>query len=897
MNQPAQRRPPRLARWILQALCPDEFEAEVVEDADEEFERRLREGGFARIWYWRQALHPDVWRLRREVKAEVAVWPGRRSSMSDWVRVELRQAFRVFRRSPGFVATVVATLAVGIGGTTAIFALVNGLLLRPVPGVMDPHQLAAVQASQGGGAFGVSSFADYEDFAERTRSLSSVAAFKYRTVDADAGAATEPIGGLLVTSSYFDVVGVRPLLGRFFGAEVDVGPSAHAEVVLTAGLWRRWFAEDPDVVGTTIVLNGRRYTIIGVAPTGFAGTQRVDVPDLFVPMTMQPDLMPSSGYLLDRRGWGGIQQVGRIADGFNLEAVNAEIESLGAGLAVEYPNTNGDRAYRAVSFREGAMPGQTKGLAVQMSLLLGAVVVALWMVVCLNVSNLLLARSMRRRGELAIRAALGAGRARIGATVLLESLAIAVVAGAVGMAVARGLSAAIEQLPLPILFDARLSLSTVAFAGALAVASAMLCALVPSVVMSATDPKETSGHQRQAQSGTRKWFSRALVVAQVSVSVVLLFGTGLFAQSFMNLTSADPGFDASRIATAEFNPSLQGYEPAQMEDYYRRLYAAVSAMPGVESVAVADGLPSAANFGSDSWFLQNDRDPDQSVSLSLSVVSPNYFGALGVPVVAGRGFSSNDSPDQPPVTIVNEATARLVERRTGSDAVGQRMSAQGPDGPFLEIVGVVGDSRTGRAESAAPFVYGSYEQVLPLGIGGGRMVVMARTEGPPEPLLAELRRVGQAVDPSVAASNVVTMERFLADLLVADRLIVTALGISSLLAALLVAIGVYGLLAYLVGQRSREFGIRLALGAHRGTLSGIVVWEALSLALMGLALGGLASLGAARVIQSQLFGVTASNPVTLIAGGALMVAVTLAASYGPTRRAMRVDPLVAIRAE
>lgn len=897
MNGPAQRRPPRLARWILQALCPDDFEVEVLEDADEEFERRLHEGRFARIWYWRQALHPDLWRLRREAKTEVVVWPGRRSSMSDWVRVELRQAFRVFRRSPGFVATVVATLAVGIGGTTAIFALVNGLLLRPVPGVVDPHQLAAVQASEGGGAFGVSSFADYVDLAERTRSLSSVAAFKYRTVDADAGAATEPIGGLLVTSSYFDVVGVRPLLGRFFGAEVDVGPSAHAEVVLTAGLWRRWFAEDPDVVGTTIVLNGRRYTIIGVTPTGFAGTQRVDVPDLFVPMTMQPDLMPSSGYLLDRRGWGGIQQVGRIADGFNLEAVNAEIESLGAGLAVEYPNTNGARAYRAVSFREGAMPGQAKGLAVQMSLLLGAVVVALWMVVCLNVSNLLLARSMRRRGELAIRAALGAGKARIGATVLLESLAIAVVAGAAGMAVARGLSLAIERLPLPILFDARLNVATVAFAGALAVASAMLCALVPSVVMSATDPKETAGRQRLGQSGTRKWFSRALVVAQVSVSVVLLFGTGLFAQSFINLTSADPGFDASRIATAEFNPSLQGYDPGQMEDYYRRLNAAVSAMPGVESVAVADGLPSAANFGSDSWFLQNDRDPDQSVSLSLSVVSPNYFGALGVPIVAGRGFSSNDSPDQPPVTIVNEATARLVERRTGSDAVGQRMSAQGPDGPFLEIVGVVGDSRTGRAQSAAPFVYGSYEQVLPLGIGGGRMVVMARTEGPPEPLLGELRRVGQAVDPSVAASNVVTMERFLADLLVADRLIVTALGISSLLAALLVAVGVYGLLAYLVGQRSREFGIRLALGARKTTLSGIIMWEALSLTLVGLAFGGVASLAVARLIQGQLFGVTASNPVTLVVGGALMVAVTLAASYGPTRRAMRVDPLVAIRAE
>lgn len=817
--------------------------------------------------------------------------------MGDWVRVEFRQAFRVFRRSPGFVATVVATLAVGIGGTTAIFALINGLLLRPVPGVQDTHQLVAIEASEGGGAYGVSSFSDYRDFAERTRSLSSIAAFKFRNVDADAGAATEPIGALLVTSSYFEVVGLIPILGRFFTPDVDVGPSAHPEVVLTAGLWRRWFAESPDVVGTTIVLNGRRYTIVGVTPVGFAGTQRVDVPDLFVPMTMQPDLMPSSGYLLDRRGWGGVQQIGRIAQELNLESVNAEIASMGASLAAEYPNTNGQRVYRAVSFREGAMPGQTKGMVLQMSLLLAAVVVALWMVVCLNVSNLLLARSMRRRGELAIRAALGAGRARIGATVLLESLAIALVAGGVGMAVARGLSAAIQMLPIPVLFDARLNVATVLFAGALAVASAMLCALVPSLVMSATDPKETSGAQRLGQSNTKRWFSRALVVAQVSVSVVLLFGTGLFVQSFMNLTSADPGFDASGIATAEFNPSLQGYGPSQMEDYYRRLTAAVSAIPGVESIAVADGLPSAANFGSDRWFFQNDQNPDQRASLSLSVVSPDYFNTLGIPIVAGRGFTANDTPDQPPVTLVNEATARLVERRTGSDAVGQRMSVQGPDGPFLEIVGVVGDSRTGRAKSATPFVYGSYEQVLALGIGGGRMVVMARTEGPAEPMLGELRRVGQAVDPSVAASNVVTMERFLADLLVADRLIVTALGISSLLAALLVAVGVYGLLAYLVGQRSREFGIRLALGASRHTLRGIVVWEALSLTLVGLVVGGASALAVARFVQDQLFGVTALNPTALLLGGGLMIVVTLAAAYGPTRRAMRVDPLVAIRAE
>lgn len=897
MTRPEYTRPPALARWLLEYLTPPEYQDVVLSDADEEFERRLDEGRGARLWYWKQALHPDVWRLRKEGWVQPTISKRRGAGMGDLLRVELGQALRVFRRSPGFVVAVVATLAVGIGGTTTIFSLINGLLLRPMPGIVDAHHLVVLEASEGGGAFGVSSFADYQDLAERSRSLSALAAFKPRSVDADAGKSTESFGALMVTSSYFDVVGVRPRLGRFFSPDVDTGPSAHPEAVLTASLWSRRFGNDPEVVGQTILLNGRPYAIIGVAPPGFVGTQLVDVPDVFVPMTMQPDLMPASGYLLDRRGWSGITQVGRLAEGATVDGANDEIAALGGQLAVEYPNTNSQREYHAVSFRDGAMPGRTKGAVMQMSVLLVAIVTALWMVVCLNVSNLLLARSLRQRSELAIRAALGASRTRIAGKILLEFLTIALVAGVVGMGLAQALSVGLATLPLPILFDAGLDATTVAFAGALAVLSALGCAFVPCVMLSATNPGEANGSSRRGADGGKRWSSRALVVGQVSVSVVLLFGTGLFARSFANLTLADPGFDASNVATAQFDPGLQGYDSEQIVDYYQRLTTALSDVPGVAAVTMANGLPSTSNFGSDSWFLQNAREPEQSSSLFLSVVSSNYFATMDIPVVSGRGFSEIDTADQPPVVVVNAATARLVESRSGSPTLGQRISPSGPGGPFLEIVGIVGDSRTGRTAQAAPFVYGMHDQVLPLGFGGQRMVVMLKTTAAPESVSGELRRVAREVDPSVAASNVITMERFLADLLVADRLIVTALSLSSFLAALLVAVGVYGLLACVVGQRTREFGIRLALGARAATLRGIVVKEALGLAVIGLLIGVVGALAGVRLVQDQLFEVRASDPASLLFGGAVVVFVTLAAAYAPARRAMRADPMVAIRAD
>ena len=810
--------------------------------------------------------------------------------------VELRQAARVLRRNPGFVAAVIVVLAVGIGGTTSIFSVVNGLLLRPIPGIAEPGRLAAVRASEFGGAFGVSSYMDYLDFRERTRAFESMAAFKPRMVDASATGTPEPVGAVMVTSSYFDVLSVAPYVGRYFAAEVDEGVGAHTEVVLTEGLWRRWFGGDPGAIGSEIVLNGLSYTMIGVTPPGFRGTSLVEVPELFVPMTMQPNLMPSSGYLLDRRGWGGVLIVGRLAGDATVAIAAAEMEALGGQLAAEYPQTNESRAYTALGFREAAMPGDARAPIVRMSVLLLAVVAALWLVVCLNVANLFLARSIKRRGELAVRLAMGAGRRRVTGQLVLEFMMLALVAGAFGVLIARTVAGAVQTLPLPIAFDVGVDVRTALFAGGVAVVSGLLCALVPAATMSGIDPRSAASPAPGMKPRRQRWPSRVLVVSQVTLSVVLLFTTGLFVRTFTNLTTADPGFDADNLLTARFDPSLQGYDVQRIGDFYERLTEAAATLPGVEGVAMADVLPAASNYGVDNWFFENAEDRAQGSSVSMSVVSPEFFSMLGIPVVSGRAFEMDAPPDQPLVVIVNEAGARLVESRTGMDAMGQGITVAGPDGPFFEIIGVVGDSRTGRDGQAPPMVYVSHAQATALGFGDA-MVVLLKTSLPASAIAPELRRVAAEVDANVSASNVITMSRFLDDLLVADRLTVTVLGVSSLLALLLVAIGLYGLLAYLVTQRTREFGIRLALGAAAANLKSIVLREALALSAVGLLLGLAGAFAAARLTSSFLVGVSATDPASLAASLTTVVGVALAAAYVPAARAMRADPATAMRTE
>lgn len=898
MTQPEARvHPPRLARWLIALLTPEEFEDAVLGDLEEGFDERSRGAGrlVAQLWYWRQLLNGDVWRLRAAAK-RVHMREGQ-MGVVDVAGVEFRQAIRVLRRNPGYTAAAVCTLVVGLGATTTIFNVLNGLFLRPIPGVERPATLASVQASDFGGAFGVASYVDYLDLRERSQAFESLAAFKPRRVDASASGVPEPVEASMVTSSYFDVLGVRPAIGRFFDASVDVGAGAHPEVILTEGLWRRWFGADPSAVGRSIRLNGLSYTIVGVTPGRFRGTSLLSAPELFVPMTMQPNLMPTSGNLLESRGWGGVSIVGRLAVGSTVGAAAADVREIGEDLGVEYPRTNQNRIYTAVGFREATVPSDVRGPMVQVGLLLMGVVGAVWLVVWLNVSSLFLARSMRRRRELAIRVAVGAGRWRVVGQLVSEFMLIAFLAAIGGAIFAQLLAGGIASQPIPIIFDAGTDGRTVVFVAFMALLTGVLCSLIPALTLASRAPRDVTTPATGPRPERRRWPSRLLIMGQVTVSVVLVFSTGLLAQTLVHLTSADRGFDSSHLITARFDPALQGYDATQTADFYRRLTEEARMLPGVRAVALADGLPGATEFGSDGWFIRNADEPERSTSMSASAVSPNFFSVLGIPIIAGRGFDDRDVPGAVPALLVNEAAASIIEERTGRTAVGQALGMNGPGGPFLEVVGVVGDSRGGRTRSASPFIYGAHEQALALGLGGTQMVVMLKGARDMSDLASPLREVAAQVDPNVSASDVVTMDAFLDGLLAVERLTVTVLGTSSAVALGLAALGLYGLLAYLVTQRTREFGIRLALGAASGTLRRIIVVEALVLSATGLALGGVLVLFVTRWTEAFLVGVSPADPMTIVGSVLAVFLATLVAAYAPAARAARASPVAAMKAE
>ncbi len=815
--------------------------------------------------------------------------------MRDWVWVDFKQALRVFARSPGYAASVVLSLAAGIGGATSIFALVSGLLLRPLPGIVDQDRLVAVMTSESGGSFGVSAYMDFLDFRDGSNSLESLSAFKPRIADVSTDGAPEAVPAAMVSANYFATLGVRPLVGRFFEGDADVEPGTPAEAVITHGYWQRTLGGSLSVLGRTMQINGRAFQLIGVTPPDFQGTTLSEKPQLFVPISMQPVLMPESGYLLDRRGWGGIFIVARLAPGVSRPAALEEIQVLGERLANQYPDTNGRRAYDVVPVQDAVVPGVPRHQLALAGGLLLAVVGVLWLVVCLNVANLFMVRALRRRQELAVRQALGAGRRRVASTLVMEFMILAVAAGTTGVFLARGISGVVARVPSPIDLNVGLDLSTAAFAGLVTLASGVICALLPALSPAVTG-KAAESISTALRPLPRRWPNRILVVGQVALSVILLFGTGLFVQTLVNLTSTGPGFDPRGILTAEFHPGLQGYETAQVGDFYDRLTARISGLPGVDGVALADALPAVGALGSDTWFVEGAEDPERPSSLSFSTVSANFFETIGVPVLDGRGFAADDVPGQPPVLIINEAAARLIEARTGRSALAAALALSGPEGPFLEVVGVVGDTRAGRGAGASPTLYGLHPQVLALGFGGARMTMIVRATVPPASLTDQIREVAAEVDPNVAASNLLTMEEALDQVFGPDRMAVTVLGASSALALLLVALGLYGLLSMLVAQRTRDFGIRVALGAGRGKLTEIVLREALLLSATGLALGTVAGPLLLRLASTFLVGVSPSDPASVLLGSGVVLAVALLAAWVPARRAMNSDPLEAMRA-
>ncbi|MGH7481876.1 MAG: ABC transporter permease [Longimicrobiales bacterium] len=808
--------------------------------------------------------------------------------MLDWLH-DLRIAARSLLRSPGFTAAAILTLALGIGATTAIFSAVNTVLLRPLP-YPDPHELVRLYDQWRGERWTVSppNFVDYRSEA----SFAGVTAYHRSSFTLTDPGEAEQIEAASVTSDFFRVLGSPPALGRGIVPENEA-PGSDRVVVLSDGFWHQRFNADPGVLGRQIELDGERYTVVGVARAGF------DYPsgaELWVPRSFTAEDLET------QRGAHYLDVIGRLAPGATLVGATSQLEAISTRLARDYPDQYSEIVAVAVPMLDAMVGDYRRALFV----LLGAVGLLLLMA-CVNAANLALARALGRQRELAVRAALGAGRWRLAREALGESLIVALVGGALGVLLAAwagGLLAALQADRIPRLGEIGLDTNVLGFALLVSVLTGILFGLLPA--LRAGGRRELTGALKEGTAGAGSARSAGrvrggLVVAQFALAVVLAAGAALLMRSFIELRSVDPGFRTEGILTFDVSlPESRYPEPWQARAFYERLLASIEALPGVVSADAISGLPLSGSGYSISVEEIDGApaytDPSASKSVQIRVATAGYFRTLGIGLLRGEGFETTLSAEGEPVTVLNESAAELLW--PNQDALGHTLRVGTGMGLGLgdlggRVVGIVSDVREyGPTEEVVPTAFVAHAQ-FPV----DELTIAARTAGDPASLAQPIRRLIAAQDADLAMADVQALDRMLDVSLTQPRFYTLLLGGFAAAALLLAAVGIYGVLAYAVGQRRRELGIRLALGAGRRRVLGLVLRSAGGLAAAGLVIGVVATIGLTGLLRGMLYGLSPTDPVAL--GGAIVVLgiVALAASVLPAQRATRVDPMVALRQE
>ncbi len=800
---------------------------------------------------------------------------------------DLRYGVRMLWKSPGFAAVAVLSLALGIGANTAMFSVINTTLLRPLP-VVEPERLVTLN----GDGF---SYPNYVDYRDRDEAFDGVIAYRYTPLNFGVSGENERIWGYLATGNYFDLLGIRAALGRTFTPEEDRPRGGHPVAVISYGLWQRRFNSDPHVLSQTITLNNHSFNVIGVAPRNFAGTEQLFAPDVWIPIMMQPVAEPGRERL-DLRGEGWLQVIARLKPGVTLRQAQAATNNLAAQLAREYPRTNEGMTVKL--FPAGAINPAVHDQAVIFLLFLMAVVGLVLLIACVNVASLMLARALARRKEIAIRLALGAGRTHIVRQLLTESVLVSTLGGALGLILALwiiDLIAAFRppiefQLALDLHLDHRVLLFTLLVSLATGVAFGLVPALQASradLVPALKDDLSTQGHRRSRARS-------ALVTTQIALSLVLLIGAALFVRSLQHAQMMSPGFDPQHVVAASFDLSLQGYDEARGQGLQRQLIERIESQPGVESASLTNLLP--LSLGSSYTGIYIEGMPPKSnaerPSMLYSIIAPRYFATMGIPLVAGRDFGERDKKGAPNVYIINETMARRFW--PNESAVGKRLSFEGPQGPWHEIIGVAKDGKYRTlGENPQPFLYMPLLQHY-----DGQSTLLVRLKGNNAPAAIDLvRREVRTIDDKLPLYDIKTLREHMGLALFPARVAATLLGVFGLLALLLAAIGVYGVMAYSVSQRTREIGIRIALGAQTDDVLKLVVKQGMILALIGIALGLAGALALARVMSNLLYGVSATDPTTFIGVSLLLAGIALVACLIPARRATKVDPMAALHYE
>lgn len=807
---------------------------------------------------------------------------------------DLRYAIRSLLKNPGLTAAAVLSLGLGIGANTTIFTWVQAVLFRPIPVASDPGtiRIAAMQNREGQSRSW--SYPNFRDFRDRV-TLVDVVGQDDMTFNIASDGTAERAWGAMVSGNYFQVMGLRPAAGRLLTPQDDATPGGSPVVVLSHAYWQRRFNGDPAIVGRSLTINNVAATVIGVAPEGFIGSFLGVASSAWMPMAMMREL--GAGDRFEQRGNGWMQSLVRLKPGVSQEQAQAEATSIIGQLAQEHPQFNEGRQLRIVQTWEapfGAATVLTPVLAV-LSILVALVLV----IACANVANLLLSKAVARRREVAVRLSLGASRSRLVRQLLTESLLLAGVAGVTGVVMAYWsmdvIMTFVPPVDMPIDLGLRMDGTTIAFAMTVSVITGVVFGLAPA--LQASSPQTITALKEEGRSGSggraTGRLRNALVVAQVAVCLVLLVGATLFLRSFIAAQTLSPGFDADRLVTASMDMFPSGYAAERSRDFRRRAVEAVSARPGVESVAFGSRLPLGFGGNNNTGVSIDGYTPreHEEVVISYSTVSARYFETMGVPVRAGREFNQTDTADAPRTLVVNEAMAR----RYWPDGNALGKIVRFGSSP-AEVIGIVADMKYNAInERPVPQLYLSMERQE---IGTLRMFV--RTAGDPGPLVAEVRNAIRGLDASLPVYDARTLSEHMQVAVFAQRMAANLLGAMGVLALLLAAIGLYGVMAYAVSQRTQEMGIRLALGASPSSLLNMIVTQGMKLTAIGLVIGlvlALAAFGSIGAVRTLLPGISPMDPITFVAVPLALALIALLATWIPGRRAGKVDPLVALRVD
>ena len=805
---------------------------------------------------------------------------------------DIRYGVRGLLKHPGFTAIVVITLALGIGASTAIFSVVDNVLLRRLP-YRNAERIVAIQEMNREGKRGQVTSANFYDWRQQNTVFEHLAAIKTTTTNLALSDHAERIDLAQTNANFFDVFGVTPQYGRLFIPQDE--QAGHDPVVIVSNtLWQRRFGSDPSLVGKPITLDGTNFTVIGIAPPGF---QYPDKTEVWVPPAqLVPELFPGQDVTQMRR-MGYLAAIALLKPGVSLQQAAAEMETITARLRQQYPDTNNNRFNRVVSLHQHLIGDTNKVLW----LLLGAVTFVL-LIGCANVANLLLASGAARQKEMAIRSALGASRWRVMRQLFTESTILALTGGAAGVLIAVwGLAAITKLLPadFPRLNEIHLDLRILGFTFAASVLTGILFGLVPALQISRPDVQETIRETGRGTSGSRRQsrFRQALIAGEVALCVVLLAGAGLLFRSFLRLQSVNTGFVSEQVLTARLTPSGPNFtQPADYVKFYTQVLDKVSALPGVQDAGLINTLP--LEKGPTAGFRVDGRPiltPDKWPMVNYRSVSPNYFRAMGIPVVQGRAYTDRDDTNAPRVMIINQQTAREVF--PDENPVGKRITFGGTDQNgqprWFEIVGVVANVRSIelKEEPEAEIYFSSLQD------NWQAVSLVVRSTVEPSSLSGAIRQVVNDVDRSVPVSQVNTMEHVVSQSITQPRFNLFLLVLFSTVAMLLSAAGIYGVTAYTVSQRTHELGIRLALGAQVSDVLKMILGQGMAVIGVGLLLGLGAAFVLMRLLRSLLFGVGENDPLTFAAITLVLLIVALIACYIPARRATKVDPLEALRYE